>query len=272
MQKADPGILLLRHTSGAKATIHLHGGHVTSWISANGCEQLYLSPLAVFDGKTAIRGGIPIIFPQFGIGSIAKHGFARNQLWRILGTSESESSVELVLTENAATQAIWPHCFDLRLKVVLGPNELLLTLSAKNTGTAPWSFTAALHPYFATEDASKCVVTGLQGLPYTDTASPEASHELPTAPAEIPFGTEVDCIYHEAEARTTRLGGLSVSQTGFPDLTVWNPGPEVAAGIKDVPQPNGWRQFICIEPSLWKTPAKLAPGEEWTGLATLAAN
>lgn len=34
-----------------------------------GVENLYLSETAVFDGKAAIRGGIPVVFPQFGPGA-----------------------------------------------------------------------------------------------------------------------------------------------------------------------------------------------------------
>jgi hypothetical protein len=33
---------------------------MTSFIDASGVERLFLSPAAVFDGKAAIRGGIPV--------------------------------------------------------------------------------------------------------------------------------------------------------------------------------------------------------------------
>jgi len=50
---------------GSTLTVALHGAHLLSWTTADGRERIYLSPRAVFDGKTAIRGGVPICCPQF---------------------------------------------------------------------------------------------------------------------------------------------------------------------------------------------------------------
>ena len=59
----------LRHPSGAEATLTLHGANVIEWKSAgNDSNLLFVSDSAVFDGKKAIRGGIPLVFPQFGAG------------------------------------------------------------------------------------------------------------------------------------------------------------------------------------------------------------
>ena len=44
---------------GARAEIYLHGAHVTSWVTTNGEDQLFLSPRSKFGPETAIRGGIP---------------------------------------------------------------------------------------------------------------------------------------------------------------------------------------------------------------------
>ena len=49
---------------GDSALVALHGAQVLSWTVA-GRERLYLSPRAMFDGRSAIRGGIPLCFPQF---------------------------------------------------------------------------------------------------------------------------------------------------------------------------------------------------------------
>jgi glucose-6-phosphate 1-epimerase len=41
-------------------------------------EQLFVSKKSVFDGKKAIRGGIPFVFPIFGASNVLpQHGFAR---------------------------------------------------------------------------------------------------------------------------------------------------------------------------------------------------
>ena len=91
---------------GDELTVALHGAHVLSWVS-QGRERLYLSPHSVMDGHAAIRGGVPVCFPQFNQrGSLPKHGFARNLPWHV---QSSEAGAEgqvltLALTDSAATR------------------------------------------------------------------------------------------------------------------------------------------------------------------------
>ena len=73
--------ILLQLPQGDAVTVALHGAQVLSWVSG-GYERLYLSPKALFDGESAIRGGVPVCFPQFNQrGPLPKHGFARNLWW-----------------------------------------------------------------------------------------------------------------------------------------------------------------------------------------------
>jgi hypothetical protein len=60
--------------SSTQLEVYLFGGHATSW-TVNGEEQLFVSSIAVYDGKKAIRGGIPIVFPQFGAGVRLLHHY-----------------------------------------------------------------------------------------------------------------------------------------------------------------------------------------------------
>src|SRR5262245_34324600 len=80
------GLPALRLTAadGATALVTHYGAHALSWIPAGGDERLYLSETAVFQPGTAIRGGIPVIFPQFGtLGPLPRHGFARTRTWTL---------------------------------------------------------------------------------------------------------------------------------------------------------------------------------------------
>jgi hypothetical protein len=43
----------------------LWGATLTSWI-CDGVERIFLSENAIFNEVKAIRGGIPLVFPQFG--------------------------------------------------------------------------------------------------------------------------------------------------------------------------------------------------------------
>src|SRR4051812_40962098 len=78
----------LTHADGSSAKVTLHGGHVVSWKDRLGVERLFMSKKAVFAPGKAIRGGIPIIFPQFGPGPLPGHGFARNTSWYCLESKE----------------------------------------------------------------------------------------------------------------------------------------------------------------------------------------
>ena len=77
--------------------VALHGGHVLSWV-ALGAEQLYLSPRSLLDGRAAIRGGVPVCFPQFNErGPLPKHGFARNLPW-VAGEATAQAGACLLYT------------------------------------------------------------------------------------------------------------------------------------------------------------------------------
>jgi len=104
-------------SDGASALVALHGAHVLSWIPANGRERLFLSDRAVFDGHAAIRGGIPVIFPQFSDrGLLPKHGFARTRTWAFDGIEEDEAVFELDVGNGVAP---WTHACIARLRIGL---------------------------------------------------------------------------------------------------------------------------------------------------------
>ena len=66
---------------GDRVVVAHHGAHVLSWV-VDDRERLYLSPQSRNDDQAAIRGGMPVCFPQFNQrGDLPKHGFARNVSW-----------------------------------------------------------------------------------------------------------------------------------------------------------------------------------------------
>lgn len=72
------------------------------------------SKLAVFDGKKAIRGGIPFVFPQFGPWSFGpNHGFARIVRWTLERGPERlpNGDVEAVLSlmDTDFTRSMWNY-------------------------------------------------------------------------------------------------------------------------------------------------------------------
>ena len=152
---------------GARLAARRHGGQVVSWTPAGGRERLWLSPLARCGPGEAIRGGIPVIFPQFaGRGPLPKHGLARDREWRP-ASPPGAGAWRAVLGDDDATREIWPHAFELMLTATAAGNRLDTELAVRNSGDAPFTFTAALHGYLALGDPG-ATVHGVGGLAAED--------------------------------------------------------------------------------------------------------
>ena len=90
--------LALRTSDGSSATVLLHGAHALSWVPAGQGEQFYLSPSSSYAAVAPIRGGVPVIFPQFsGQGPLQRHGFARNMVWELVQTEAGADGAQAVL-------------------------------------------------------------------------------------------------------------------------------------------------------------------------------
>lgn len=263
--------LLLTHPSGSSAEVYLNGAQVTSWIPSSGRQRLYLSQKAVFEPGKAIRGGIPVVFPQFAdSGPLPKHGWLRTTQWSI-ESRQGSSVVTLRTEETPESKSIWPHTYEARLTVSLDAESLEVTLGIRNPGAEAFSFTAALHSYFAVEEISKASILGLYGLPYIDkTAGRAARHDGETA---LILESETDRIY-TGGARLLELvdssSALRMSANGFSDVVVWNPWSQVARTIPDIGE-AGYTKFVCIEPAIAETPRVVEPGETWEGTQRLEA-
>src|SRR4051812_22855354 len=115
MSRAGPELISIRSADGATAEISRHGAHVVSWRPAtDGQERLFLSARSEFGGSSAIRGGVPVIFPQFAAeGPLPRHGFARTSEWTLLGVQQTEGNAlaSLELRDSPDTLRIWPASF-----------------------------------------------------------------------------------------------------------------------------------------------------------------
>jgi len=265
--------LELMSTDGARAIIQRYGAHVTSWIPAGGAEQLFLSRLAKLDGSAPIRGGVPVIFPQFaGEGPLPKHGFARSQIWRAMDcyhTAHGVAQARLVLDDNAATRALWPQAFSAELVVSVGGDALKIELHVRNRDRSPIRFTAALHGYFAVDDIADVRVHGTGGLEYRDSANGNAVGRQDDAALAIEG--EVDRIYFDTPPTITLCAGqrrLESTASGFTDTVIWNPGAAKAAALADL-EPDSYRRMLCIEPAVIGKPVTLNAGQHWIGMQTL---
>ena len=269
--------ITLRATDGASAVVTLHGAQVVSWMPAGGGEMLYLSPRSAFAPGQAIRGGVPVIFPQFSTrGPGMRHGFARVLPWRLLREQQFDGGATAVLqlTDSAATRPAWEHRFELELAVRVGGDRLSLTLTCRNTGSSGFDFMAALHTYLRTDGIERTVLHGLGGRPYWDAVDGAGKAQQADA---LRFDGELDRVYgavagpvtmHAPHAAGVRR--VNVTQHGFEDVVVWNPGEAKCAALADMPA-DGWREMLCIEAARIERPVLLAPGQTWLGEQTLVA-
>ena len=263
---------------GACVEFYTHGAHVASWKPASGEERLFLSRRSTFAPNAAIRGGVPIIFPQFAsMGPLPKHGFARVHEWELLRagrTRKGQGEAQLRLTTSEQTRARWNHAFEATFVAGAQGMSLSLALSVLNGDTEPFEFTAALHTYLLVDDVREATVRGLQGVSYRDAAAGnvqgrQAEEDLAAGAG----GAELDRIYFGVPAPLEVRDALRrtrVAMTGFTDVVVWNPGQERAATLTDL-EPGGWMRMLCVEAAAIGTPVRLEPGERWTGQQTLTA-
>ncbi len=266
---------------GDRALVALLGAQVLSWVTADGVERIYLSPRARSDGSRAIRGGVPLCFPQFnqralGQNPLPKHGFARTHAWRVSAVEQHSRWAEttLTLTDSPQTQALWPHAFAATCTITLEPDNLKIAFEVLNTDELLFSFAFALHTYLQVDDLSRCELLGLQGLDYWDAVQHSGQPDVRATQSEraLHFSGETDRVYAKAKVPLLMRdgsGSLRVEQSpSLPEVVVWNPGAALCSTLDDMPW-DGFNRMLCVEAARINTPQVLLPGESWQGWQSL---
>ncbi|HMW50304.1 MAG TPA: D-hexose-6-phosphate mutarotase [Cellvibrionaceae bacterium] len=264
--KDNQPFVCLSHPNGDSCEIYLQGAHVTSW-HCQGAEQLFLSRQADFGPGKAIRGGVPVIFPQFGaFGPGAKHGFARNLPWQLDTAASSASCAHFTLAANEQTRKAWPFEFTASYTVELAPDSLLMQLEITNGAAEPMEFTSALHTYFASPDYRQGTLTGLAGLTYWDNGTPWQERQTQNTDA-LQIADALDRVYFQAHRPLTwqdQARRLEITAEGFADAVVWNPGITGAKALSDMADEE-YVQMLCVEAANVAVPIRLEPGAIWRG-------
>ena len=267
-------VLALSTAKGARALVSPFGGQVLSWSPAGGDERLYLSPLARHDGRTAIRGGVPVCFPQFAaLGRLPKHGIARTRNWSVVEHrfEDDYALATLRLTEDDETWAIWPQNFAVELTAVIENERLDIELEVENTGHAPFAFTAALHTYLRVREVENARLEGLYGHEYRDATDNDRIKR--DSGDVLVVEAETDRVYHDVTRPLLLRDGhhsLGIHAEGFPDVVVWNPWEQRCAELPDMPA-NGFRHMLCVEAAAARHRIEIDAGEHWVGRQSLIA-
>ncbi|KAG8384874.1 hypothetical protein BUALT_Bualt04G0163700 [Buddleja alternifolia] len=271
--------IILKEPIGSTAEVLLYGGQVVSWKNEKREEMLFTSNKALWKQPKAIRGGIPICFPQFAnFGSLEQPGFARNRLWSLdsspspLPPVNNQSTVDIMLKSTEEDLKTWPHRFELRLRISLSAGKLTLIPRVRNIDSKAFSFTFALCNYLSVSDISEVRVEGLETLDYFDNL---LQRERYTEQADaITFDGEIDRVYLSTPTKIAIIDHekkrtFVIRKEGMPDAVVWNPWDKKAKLLPDLGDED-YKAMLCVDSASIETPIVLKPGEEWKGRQELS--
>ncbi|MCA1931115.1 D-hexose-6-phosphate mutarotase [Rheinheimera sp.] len=234
----------------ASAVISSYGAHLLSYQPTATVDVIYLSPQAVWQNNSAIRGGVPVCWPWFGPAALEfnpaaqklpNHGVVRTELWQVVKHSVTEKAVSIELRIESKTLPYSNAPSYLSLTLQLTEAALTLTLNS-DQGLQQ----AALHSYFTVDSVHQVSVSTLSG-DYLDKVKAGA-HFVQQQP-ELKFTAEVDRIYLDTAGELTlkqEKNAVHITQQGHDASVLWNPWSEKAAALKDLPD-LGYLDFVCVE-------------------------
>ncbi|KAK7339606.1 hypothetical protein VNO77_20284 [Canavalia gladiata] len=271
--------IILAEPTGSSAEVLLYGGQVVSWKNERKEELLFMSSKANWKQSKSIRGGISFCSPQFGnIGSLEKHGSAKNRLWSLdrdpspLPPSDNQSSVDLILKSTGVDLKTKTCSFEFRLRISLSADKLILIPRVRNTDNKALSFTSSISNYLSVSDISEVRVEGLETLDYFDNLM-NRSRFTEQADA-ITFDGQMDRVYLRTPTKIAIIDHekkrtFVLQKNAMPDAVVWNPGYRKAKAVPDMGG-DDYKFMICVDSAAIENPIVLRPFEEWKGYQELS--
>lgn len=215
------------------AKVALQGAHLFSWQPKHAKQDvLWTSEIEPFNEGSAIRGGVPICYPNFGAGLDGKqmpfHGTARTTVWTLADFAVEPVAVRLVLE-------LLPHA---RVEMVLGE-----TCEIRFTQLADSPSQLALHSYFNLADIAQTEVAGLPTRCFDSLTKSEQAVESPRKIAE-----NVDCIYPlEQPISVVHDHGnarqIEIEHGNASEIVLWNPWHKPTSAMSE----SGYRTMVCVE-------------------------
>ena len=246
LNKFDNGFEYLEIVNkSASAKIALQGAHLFSFKRDN--ELLWVSKESRFEDGIAIRGGVPICWPHFGLpkdSQLKQHGYARTSMWKIISTKDEEELSIVRLKLQDSKHKYFEYECDVTITFYIG-SELQMHLQTKNMDDKTMKITQALHTYFAISNISNISIVGLKNKPYFDALD----YKVKKQDTDISISSEVDRIYQEVDNDIVLQDNdkkTIIKNTNSSSVIVWNPWIEKSHHIKDM-QDDAYKDFVCIE-------------------------
>lgn len=236
-------VIVISHPK-VSAALSLQGAHLLFWQPHDAKNIIWLSNNTAFKEGTAIRGGVPICWPWFGLVAQPSHGFARLLPWILTASEELHDSVilTLILKDNEQSRKYWPHAFTLIARFKLSEK---CDIELESHGS--YKANAALHTYFQVGDISQIKISGL-GSHYLDKVHNRSENNPQD---ELIFKGPIDRVYSQPGACSV-IEDLALERTievhhhNHSDVVIWNPGVEQSRKMTDMPD-DGYKTLVCIE-------------------------
>jgi D-hexose-6-phosphate mutarotase len=256
-------------TAWSSAEIYLQGAHVTRFKKKDEAPLLFLSQCSRFAEGQPIRGGIPVIFPWFGLREgLGQHGFARIKPWELkefVPAADGSVSVRFRLPDCPEAATLPPFTADY---IVTVDKALMLKLVITNNSKDEiFTFENCLHTYFEIGDISAISISGLKGVKYLDKVASFA--EKTETGSAIRIDSEVDRVYlnttSPVEILDPRVGRvIRVEKQGSNSTVVWNPWVSKSQQMPDFGNEE-YERMVCVESgNVGSNEIKLSPGQTST--------
>ncbi|MDD2789800.1 MAG: D-hexose-6-phosphate mutarotase [Sulfurimonas sp.] len=234
--------------AAASAKIALQGAHIFEYKRKGEEDLLWLSKSSDFEYGKAIRGGVPVCWPAFGMNNpdLPQHGFSRTARFILTQTQEDERTTELIFTLEASEESlkIWPYKFLLTLKVIVAEN-LTMELTTTNRDTKSFTLTQALHSYFPVSHIDDVKILGLENKPYFNALTSQTQLQN----GVVTFDSEYDCVYQEVQNEIILQDAkrsIKINNEGSSSVVVWNPWTLKGSRMSGM-KADAYKSFVCIE-------------------------
>ena len=233
----------------ASAKIALQGAHIFEYKCDGNKEILWLSPTSYFQEGKAIRGGIPICWPRFGVldKEMPAHGFTRTAIFELICIKEiDETSTEVILRlkDTKESRSIWDYKFELDIVFTVS-DTLNVKMITKNLDDKEFKITQALHTYFGVSHIDDVCINGLQEKLYIDTLIDKEVVQKDS----LKINAECDRVYFDVDKELNLADKdkrISINAVGSASAVVWNPWIEKGSNMAGM-KADAYKEFVCIE-------------------------
>lgn len=238
------------NSAHCEARVFLQGAQVEYFAPTGKAPLLWVSSADEYQpGTGGLRGGIPVCWPWFGNHANSDwpaHGFARNKVWRWIGTSVEDEVVTLrfTLPSSEFERQYWPHNTHVELEVVLS-DTLTVKLINTNLDNKPVTLTQALHSYFPIGDIHQLQATGFAGSQYIEFGQ----GPYPQEGDSISFDRETDRVYSQlgdTQTLKTVNGTIVVRRENSQSAILWNPWIAKSVRLSRF-NDDDYLQMACLE-------------------------